>query len=401
LFQFFRTHPLGARYAAAPSAALAAALMVTAACSTEQQTPPAPPPVAVTAITLTAEPVPNIIELPGRIEAVRRAEVRARTNGIIERRLYIEGTDVREGAPLFRIDPRDLEAQVQQGRAALQRAVAARRNAAQIVERYQPLVSERAVSAQEYDQAQSDLAQAEASVADARATLSRSQLELSYTTVRAPIAGRIGRAQVTEGALVSATEATLLTTVEQLNPVYAVFTQSSARVQDIAQRARSGEIVLPDLSRVEVRLILENGAQYGPVGHLNFADLTVDPSTGSQVLRADFPNIERILLPGTFVRGRIFAGTTTDGIAVPQAAVQIASEEASVTIIASDGTARRRPVVLGGLVDGKWVIRSGLKHGERVIVTGWQKAQPGQKVRVQPARNGRAAAAPAQSAPKR
>jgi len=374
---------------------LAAAMLITTACSADDQTPPAPPPVAVTAITLTAQPVPNIIELPGRIEAVRRAEVRARTNGIIEQRLYTEGTDVREGAPLFRIDPRDLQAQVQQGRAALQRAIAARRNAGQIVNRYKPLVAERAVSAQEYDQAQSDLAQAEASVADARATLSRSELELSYTTVRAPIAGRIGRAQVTEGALVSATEATLLTTVEQLNPVYAVFTQSSARIQDIAQRVRGGELVLPDLSRVEVRLILENGTEYGPVGHLNFADLTVDPSTGSQVLRADFPNIERTLLPGTFVRGRIFAGTTTNGIAVPQAAVQIANEEASVTIVAADGTAQRRPVVLGGLAGGKWVIRSGLKSGERVIVTGWQKAQPGQKVRVQPARSGRPATAPA------
>lgn len=382
-------------YPSTKAVLLGAPLLLLAACGGEQAAPPAPPPVAVTVVTVAARAVPNIVELPGRIEAVRRAEVRARSNGIIERRLYEEGTDVREGAALFRIDPRDRQAQVQQARATLQRAVAARRNSAQVVERYKPLVAERAVSAQEYDAALSDLAQSDATVADARAALSRAELELSYTTVRAPISGRVGRAQVTEGALVSATEATLLTTVEQLNPVYAVFTQSSARIQDLTQRARRGEISLPNLERVEVRLILENGAEYGPVGHLNFADLTVDPSTGSQVLRADFPNIDRSLLPGTFVRGRITAGTVANGVAVPQAAVQIAAEEASVTIVAADGTAQRRPVELGGLTNGLWVIRSGLKPGDRVIVNGWQKTQPGQKVSIQPASAARPVAAPA------
>lgn len=383
-----------------PSPVRAAILLplLLAACGGEPAAPPAPPPVAVTAITVAAQAVPNIVELPGRIEAVRRAEVRARADGIIERRLYEEGSDVREGAPLFRIDPRDRQAQVQQARAALQRAVAARRNSAQVVERYKPLVSERAVSAQEYDAALSDLAQADATVADARAALSRAELELSYTTVRAPIAGRVGRAQVTEGALVSSSQATLLTTVEQLNPVYAVFAQSNARVQDLIRRARAGEIQLPALERVEVRLILENGTEYGPVGHLDFADLTVDPSTGSQTLRAEFPNIDRTLLPGTFVRGRIVAGTVAQGVAVPQAAVQIANEEAAVTLVAADGTAQRRPVELGGQSGGNWVIRSGLKPGDRVIVGGWQKVQPGQKVDVRPAAGARA---PAPAAAKR
>jgi RND family efflux transporter MFP subunit len=366
--------------------ASAATLLLLSACGGGTQAPPAPPPVGVTAITVTAEPLPNIVELPGRIEAVRRAEVRARVTGIVERRLYQEGTDVQAGAPLFRIDPRDLKAQVQQAQASLQRGLAARRNAAQIVERYKPLISEKAVSAQEYDSALSDLDQADANVADARAALARAQLELSYTTVTAPIAGRVGRAQITEGAFVSAAEGTLLTTVEQLNPVYAVFAESSARVQDLVQRARRGEIDLPDTNRVEVRLVLENGTEYGPVGHLNFADLSVDPSTGSQIIRADFPNADRMLLPGTFVRGRIVAGTIANGVSLPQRAVQLAQSEASVTIIDKDGTAQRRVVELGGQTAGRWIIRSGLKPGEQVIIEGWQKAPPGTKVKVEAAK---------------
>ena len=225
--------------------------------------------------------MPNIIELPGRIEAIRTAEVRARTDGIVEARLYREGTDVAEGQPLFRIDQRDYRAQVQQAQAALARAEAARVNAASIVRRYQPLVSERAVSAQEFDAAQSTLRQADASVADARAALSRAQLQLSYTIVRAPIAGRVGRAQVTEGALVSATQATPLTQVDQLSPIYAGFTQSSAALSELIQQARSGGLALPDLSHITVRLTLEDGSEYGPTGQLDFAGQTVDPTTGN------------------------------------------------------------------------------------------------------------------------
>lgn len=237
------------------SLAMALALV---ACGQEssQQQQAAPPPPLVTAITVQSAAVPNIIELPGRIEAIRTAEVRARTDGIVEARLYREGTDVAEGQPLFRIDQRDYRAQVQQAQAALARAEAARVNAASIVRRYQPLVSERAVSAQEFDAAQSTLRQADASVADARAALSRAQLQLSYTIVRAPIAGRVGRAQVTEGALVSATQATPLTQVDQLSPIYAVFTQSSAALSELIQQARSGGLALPDLSHITVRLTL-------------------------------------------------------------------------------------------------------------------------------------------------
>ena len=364
------------------SLAMALAL---AACGQEasQQQQAAPPPPLVTAITVQSAAVPNIIELPGRIEAIRTAEVRARTDGIVEARLYREGTDVAEGQPLFRIDQRDYRAQVQQAQAALARAEAARVNAASIVRRYQPLVSERAVSAQEFDAAQATLRQADASVADARAALSRAQLQLSYTIVRAPIAGRVGRAQVTEGALVSATQATPLTQVDQLSPIYAVFTQSSAALSELIQQSRSGGVALPDLSHVTVRLTLEDGSEYGPTGQLDFAGQTVDPTTGSQQLRARFPNPNRMLLPGQFVRAHVNAGTITSGISVPQRAVQLSNQAASVMVVDGTGTVQSRPVTLGGQVGGNWVILSGLKSGERVVVEGWQKVQPGQKVQVQ------------------
>lgn len=347
--------------------------------------PPPPPAPVVDIITVTTGSVPNIVELPGRIEAVRSAEVRARTDGIISRRLYQEGTDVREGAPLFQIDPRDKQAQVQQARAALQRAQAARENAAAVMQRYQPLVNDRAVSALEYDNARSALRQADAGVADARASLDRAQLELGYTLVRAPISGRVGRAQVTEGALASAASATLLTTIEQMEPIYAVFTQSSAELQHLLAQARTGAVDLPTLSRVEVRLVLEDGSEYGPVGHIDFADQTVNPSTGSQTIRATFANPARALLPGQFVRGRVTAGSTSNGIAVPQRAVQINNEEARVAVVGGDGTVQFRTVTLGGQTGSRWVIRSGLKAGERVIVEGWQKVQAGQKVQPRPA----------------
>jgi membrane fusion protein (multidrug efflux system) len=355
------------------------------ACGDTSETA-APPPVPVEVMIVKGQAVPNVVELPGRIAAVRTAEVRARTDGIVERRLYSEGSHVAAGTPLFLIDPRDYKAQVQSAEAALQRTTAARQNAASIVKRYEPLMSERAVSAQEYDAARSDLQQAEAQVADARAALSRAQLLLSHTTVRAPIAGRVGSAEVTEGALVSGAEGTLMTRVDQVSPVHAVFAESSASILDLIRQVRSGELTFPSLNRVEVKLILENGETYGPIGHLDFTSNVVDPETGTQVVRAQFDNPQQLLAPGQFVRGQIRAGIRDNGIVVPARAIQFSGEEAKVSILGKDGTVSSRPVTLSALIDQGWIIRSGLKPGERVIVEGWQRARPGQKAQVKAAK---------------
>lgn len=339
-------------------------------------------PVLVDAITVRTTMVPNIVELPGRIEAVRTSEVRARADGIIERRLFTEGSDVRAGQPLFRIDPRDLRAAAAQAQAVLDRAQAARANAAQVVRRYAPLVSERAVSGQENDQAVAALREADAAVAEARANLARARLQLSYTTVTAPISGRIGRAQVTEGALVSAASGTLLATIEQSNPIYATFAQSNTALLDLIADANADAVDLAPLGTVAVRLILANGREYGVVGRLDFASPVVDPETGSQVLRAVFPNDARLLLPGQFVRGRVEIGTDPDGIVLPASAVQFSDRGASVSLVGNDGSFTTRPVQLAGQINGGWVVKSGLRPGERIITSGWQKLQPGMRVQV-------------------
>ena len=381
-------------------ALLGLSLLLTA-CGEEAVPPPPPPPVEI--ITVTAGDVPNIIELPGRIEPVRTAEVRARVDGIVQRRLYREGTDVAAGDPLFAIDPRDKQAQLAQAQAALARASAARANAQSVVVRYQPLVSRKAVSAQEYDAALSEARQADASVADARAALERARLEVGYTTVRAPISGRIGQAQVTEGALVSAASATLMTQINQVSPVYASFSVANAQALDLHQQVTAGALQLTDPSRIEVRLIMENGGEYTVPGYLDFAAQTVDPSTGSQVLRAQFANPGRLLLPGQFVRGRITLGVLRGGITVPERAIQIASEQASVMVLARDNTVIVRTVQLGGQTNGRWIVRSGLRAGDRVIVDGWMQIKPGQKVTPRPWRPGApapAAMSAATSAPR-
>lgn len=353
-----------------------------------QKDHPTPPPVIVDTLVVKAAEIPNIVELPGRIEAVRSAEVRARTDGIVLRRVYEEGTRVRAGAALFQLDPRDYAAQVRQSQATLARAVATRDNAAALLRRYTPLAQRRAVSGQEFDTAQADLRTAEAQVADAQAALTRSRLQLGFTTIRAPIDGVAGRAEVTEGALVSAGQATLMTRVDQTTPVYAVFTTSSSSILDSRDQVKSGTLRVPSMSAVTVRLVLENGAEYGPQGKLDFTAPVVDPATGSQLVRARFPNAERILTPGQFVRGRIVAGTIEGGITVPARAVQMKGDQASVSIVGKDGAVVSRPVTLGQLLGQRWIVRSGLKAGDRLIVEGWQKARPGQKVRVRDAATG-------------
>lgn len=357
---------------------LASLLLVS--CAAEEEAPPAQA-IPVRTITIAAEAIPNVIELPGRVEPVRAAEVRARVTGIVQQRLYEEGTDVAAGQPLFRIDPRELRASSAQIEASLDRARATAANARAVVDRYRPLVEENAISGQEYDAALAASREAAANVAQIRAQLDASSLQLDYTTVRAPISGRAGRAEVTEGALVSQTEGTLLTRIEQTAPVYVNFAQAASEVLAIRRAISAGEIALGANDRVEVRLTFTDGTEYPNSGFINFLAFSVDEETGTVGLRAEFPNPTGLLLPGEFVRAKLFVGELKQGIVVPQRAVTLSEQGGSVFVIDSKGLAAVRPVKLGALVADKWIVESGLKAGDKVIVNNLQKLRPGVPVK--------------------
>lgn len=304
-------------------------------------------------------------DLPGRIQAYRTAQVRARVEGVIERRLFQEGSDVAAGASLFRIDARTYRAAVEAARA--EQAIAR-----QTVERYKPLLDVKAVSQQEYDVAVAKAKQAEAAAI-------RAEEDLENASVPAPISGHIGRAMVTEGALVGKGEATLLATIEQLDPVYVNFTQSGSELLRLKQSVAAGHLKRSDSTKVE--LLMEDGSAYPQSGKLFFSDMAIDPTTGSVALRAEFPNPRRDLLPGMFVRIRFPEAVVEHAIRVPQRAVQAGVQGQFVMVVGEDGKAIAQPVKTGGMAGPDFVIASGLKGGERVIVNGLQKARPGTVVK--------------------
>jgi len=337
-----------------------------------------PPEVDVVAVAPSSATVTR--ELPGRLQAVRTAQVRARVEGIVEKRLFVEGSDVPAGAPLFKLDARTY-------RAAADSAAADVAVARQTVERYRPLLEMKAVSKQEFELAEAKLKQAESALAKAA-------LDLENANVTAPISGRIGRALVTEGALVGKGEATHLATIEQLDPIYANFTQSNADLLRLQQAIKAGRLKRADEAKVE--LILEDGSVYPQPGKLLFSDLAVDPNTGSVSLRAQFPNPKRELLPGTFVRVRFPESLAENVIKLPQRAVQASQQGQFVMTIDAEGKAAPRPVKTGGMSGADWIILDGLKSGDQVIVNGLQKARPGTPVKPVPwTPNAPAAAAPA------
>ena len=365
----------------APHARRFGAVLLLAACSKSGPPAAAPPPPEVRVVRVAPEPIVDVIELPGRLQAVRIAEVRARVDGIVQRRLYTEGTDVRQGQPLFAIDPRELRARVSAAQAALTRAQATAANARQDVARYRGLVAQQALSQQEYDAAEARLRTAEADVAQRGAELAAARLSLGYTTVTAPISGRAGRAEVTEGALVSAGAGTLLTRIEQVDPIYANFSQSSSDVLALRNKIASGALKAPDSRNVPVRLVLEDGTPYRTIGKLNFVDLSFDEATGTAALRAEFPNPQRTLVPGQFVRVRVEAGVQAEGLRIPQRAVTVTPQGATVMIVGAKDVAESRPVQVGALEGDSWIIRGGLAPGDRVIVDGLQKVRPGAPVK--------------------
>mgnify|MGYP002571006106 FL=1 len=319
-------------------------------------------------------------ELPGRLESYRTAEVRARVPGIVLKRTFEEGAFVKQGQVLFKIDPRSYQASVQNAKAALSRAEANKVQADLKLKRYKPLVEINAISKQEYDDAIAAAKQASADVEAAKATLVNNKLNLEYATVTAPISGRIGRAMVTEGALVGQNEATLLATIQQINPIYLNLTQSSAELLKLRQMMQSGALKDAEKSGLKVTMVMEDGSIYPHTGKLLFSDISVDPTTGELALRALFPNPDNMLLPGMFVRARLEQAVNENAITVPQQAVQHTNDGSQVIVINQENKAEIRQVKTTSAIGNRWLVTEGLQPGDRVIVEGLQKVRPGSPV---------------------
>lgn len=326
------------------------------------------PPPEVDVITVASGTATLTQDLPGRLQAWRTAQVRARVEGVVEKRLFAEGSDVKAGTTLFQIDERTYQATLDAARADVEAARL-------VTERYRPLLEIKAVSQQEFDAAQARLKQAQAAQA-------RAALDVENTRVPAPISGRIGRALVTEGALVGRGEATHLATIEQIDPIYVNFTQPGAEMLRLQAALKSGQLKRAESAKVE--LLLEDGSAYPLPGKILFSDLAVDPSTGAVSLRAEFPNPKHELLPGMFVRIRFPSAVAEGAIRVPQRAVQGGPQGQFVMLVAPDGKAAPQPVRTGAMAGGDFIIADGLKGGEQVIVNGLQKARPGTPVKAVP-----------------
>lgn len=338
------------------------------------------PPSAVSVITTVAEPLPITNELPGRIAPTQISEVRPRVSGIITKRVFEQGSVVKQGDVLYQIDPEPFKVQVQSAEATLARAKAAQMQARQQADRQRELKKANVTSTQQLEDAVANLAIADADVSAAEAGLSNAKLNLQYANVTAPIGGRIGRALITEGALVSASGADNLATIQQLDPVYADFTQPAADLIRLRKALESGGVMSPK-GDAPVQLVMDDGSLYEHPGKLLFSEATVDATTGQVTLRGEFPNPKGDLLPGMYVRVRIEQGVEKNAIAVPQQAVQRNSAgKAQVYVVGADNTAQIRPVVTGRVIEDRWVISEGLKPGEKVIVEGFQKIGPGAKV---------------------
>ena len=361
--------------------------------------PPAMPPTEVGVVTVAPHAVTLTTELPGRLEATRVAQVRARAAGILQKRLFREGSDVKRGQVLFQIDAAPYEAALASARATLARAQANLTQAAAQAERYKPLVEANAVSKQEFINAVAAQKQGEADVAQAKAAVQTAQINLGYATVTAPIGGRIGRALVTEGALVGQGEATQLAVVQQIDPMYVNFTQSTTELLKLRRAIESGQLRrAPGGEGTVVRVLLEDGSEYKPSGKLLFSDLTVDATTGQITLRAEIPNPKGLLLPGMYVRVLIDQAQAVDAITLPQQAVTRGPTGDSVMVVGADGKVGPRSVQVGSAQDGEWVILDGLKTGELVMVDGFQKLRGDAPVKPVPWKANAAASSPASAA---
>lgn len=374
---------------------IATTILVTSMGAVRAQQGGEMPPSAVGVIQLKAHPIPVMNELPGRIAATRVSEVRARVSGILQERVFEQGSLVKQGDVLYRIDPRLFKVRVASAEASLQKANAIQSNAVQQLARQKALRERNAASGVEYDTAAVNLAQADADVALAAAALDEARINLDYTEVRAPITGIIGAALVTEGTLVTADGTSNLALIQQIDPVYADFTQSAQDLLALKRAVSAGKLASPAAGQARVELVFDNGDAYSEPGKLLFSNASVDPNTGQVTLRAEFPNAGRDLLPGMYVRVRIEQATRQSGITVPQRSiVRAADGKPQVFVVDANGTAQVRDIVLGEALGSEWVVNAGLQEGETVIADGAQKVQPGGKVVAEqwaPAKNGQAA----------
>jgi len=328
-------------------------------------------------VTVAPTDVGLITELPGRLEASRVAQVRARAAGILQKRLFTEGSDVKAGQLLFKIDASPYEATLASAIASVAKAEANLMQASAQAERYKPLIEAKAISQQEFINAQAAQKQAEADVAVARAAVQTARINVGYANVTSPISGRIGRALVTEGALVGQSEVTELAVVQQTNPMYVNFTQSAAEVMALRRAMDSGQLKRAGKQAASIRVALEDGTDYPLTGKLLFSDLTVDTTSGQITLRAEVPNPQGTLLPGLFVRVRLEQAQAGNAITLPQQAVTRSPQGDTVMVVNAEGKAMPRTVKIGGQQDGQWVILSGLQAGEQVMVDGFQKLRGG------------------------
>jgi membrane fusion protein (multidrug efflux system) len=364
----------------------------------------------VSVITVQPERAPIVSELPGRVDAVRDAQIRSRVTGIVQKITFEQGGDVKENQLLFKIDPAPYKAAYDQATAQLKQAQANLFSAKLLADRYAPLVKANAVSKQEYDNAVASFRQADAAVAAAKATQDNAAINLGYTDVTSPITGRIGKPLVTEGALVESTSATQMATVQQLDPIYVDFTQSTAELASLRRAFASGQLQQLGKDAARATIVLEDGSEYGQPGKLLFTGITVDPSTGQVNLRAEVPNPDGILLPGMYVRVRLEQGVDDKALMVPQQALQRTADGLQSLMLVKDNKIEQIPVTTGGAIKSNWLVTSGLKAGDVVVVEGFQKVRPGAPVQASewkkngtPAPGGQApaqpGAKPAESAP--
>ena len=362
--------------------ALASAVALSGCDQTQQANAPAAQPAPVGVITLKSQPLTLTKELPGRVTASQVAQIRPQVSGIIQSRLFTQGAEVKKGQALYQIDPATFDAQVASSKAAISKAQASIANAKAKSDRYAELLAIKAVSQQDFDEADASYKGAQADLLTAQAQLKTAQINLNYSKVSSPISGQIGKSNVTVGALVSANQATVLATVTQLDPIYIDLTQSSSELTRLKKAIANGELDKDLTAQSKVELTMEDGSVYPHTGTLQFSEVTVDPGTGSVTLRAKFPNPEKLLLPGMYVRAVVVEGVKSNAILVPQRGVSRNSKgEPTAMVVSKDNTVEARVLKTDRTVGANWLVTSGLNDGDQLIVEGLQKVRQGVEVK--------------------